>query len=1509
MAAAAGKGEKTAAQVAAEELADEETWIMAGNKRGAKGVTGTAVEKVREAIEREPGGVVGPDGLTGELTFYATGIRALPPQLFTQTKLGRLLLFNNYHLSGALPPEIGALTELTALELSGTAVSRLPVEAAKLTKLERLECYFSRAPNATVSIPAAVFEALPRECVTNFGNTHLAITGAPGGYDVVLPTALTEKAHKLTSRCVQAFLSGEVDENGNTAAQAAAEELADEETWIKAGNKRGAKGGSGTAVEKVRKTIKEQSGGTVGAGGLIGTLDLGFTGIHALPPQIFTQKNLKALQLFGNRKLSGELPPEIGALTELTKLSLGGTAVSSLPIEAAKLTKLMQLFWYNSKAPKISGAGKVRIPAAVFAALLPGCVLNFRFTHVKITGAPGGIDVVLPTALTEKGDKLTNRFVQAFLRGEIDENGNTAAQLALKELAGEETWIKAGNTLGAKGVGGKAVEIVLKAISEEPGSTVALDGLTGYLALGKAGVRALPAQLFTQTKLQGLMLDGNPELSGELPPEIGALTELRLLDLDNTGLSSLPVEAQNLTKLELLRWDDSKAFGAMVRVPAAVFAALPPDCGTLFAGTRVAITGAPGGFDVVLPTVLTEKKDKLKNRDVQEFLAAFHGSAAAARPRWLRAMVVGMADAGKSTLIRKLAGTQKTLDTLKASALGVINRRVSTFGVDVVTWETNWPVDDSAEDYITVTLYDFAGQPEYHPTHELFLAPDVLFVVVINLKTALAGDLSSIHAEAKRVEEWMRLIASRAPGARVLVVGTHADSSKVDCTALQSGFSSEMEAQSTPRTDFATAAPLGSTARSLSERLGRVLSDVMSSIARQTGLRVHTESLFIVDALHGNVGDFVAFEAAFRNKAMEIVGERDAVPASIFKMADTVGKLARKSPVLSLAGLGLHMLSVHNEFTPIVPLLLRSAGIIEHFADVPGLGDDVFLSPEWLAKMLAAIVDERRGHGACIDGIVDAATLHRLWARSKEVQNEDMRASLIRVMRAFGLLHPIDVAGERFVMPSLLSAFSAVSSRREVSTLLSRLEAAPRVFRRVYTFSVFPSGLLPRVFSRLHGVRDGKVLGWLAGLLFEMPRAGSSATGLLRAEAFKGAELVVSATHDDLISVFEKALLVVRDVIFPGLQVFREGISISVFAASSSGATEADSLGDALSSLNRGDYRTAVSHAAWRSSEDPVDRLVVDLGVPMWDPLEFEVRTESPSVVEIDVARDLEARGIQLGSGGCGTVEKRTTAPGSQVLSPGAAYALKLPNREGNESFQKEYEVFRRFGMISNHLVALMGFELGVDGGGETTVTAILMRLYDTSLDKIVAERVKSCEREDEEWFDVDGDIISWFRQVCLGIQTLHVAGVAHLDLKTENVFVLRAGVTGFVSSLAVGCNPYFISIACERLDGIVVARSGPEGLSAGPAHGRAVPISERRGRVVEHRPAEKCAGRVSLAPLRVGSGACGPPHKDGRGSDKADSGAAENGSRHTKEKRRGSAPASQVKQIEIYFPRAGTAS
>ena len=79
------------------------------------------------------------------------------------------------------------------------------------------------------------------------------------------------------------------------------------------------------------------------------------------------------------------------------------------------------------------------------------------------------------------------------------------------------------------------------------------DGRVTYLVLDGNGLSGeIPPELGSLSNLSWLMLNGNG-LSGEIPPELGSLSNLKVLRLDNTYLSGeIPEELGNLSNLEHL---------------------------------------------------------------------------------------------------------------------------------------------------------------------------------------------------------------------------------------------------------------------------------------------------------------------------------------------------------------------------------------------------------------------------------------------------------------------------------------------------------------------------------------------------------------------------------------------------------------------------------------------------------------------------------------------------------------------------------------------------------------------------------------------------------------------------------------------------------------------------------------------------------------------------------------------------------------------------------------------
>ena len=88
---------------------------------------------------------------------------------------------------------------------------------------------------------------------------------------------------------------------------------------------------------------------------------------------------------------------------------------------------------------------------------------------------------------------------------------------------------------------------------EIPSELGNLTELTNLILSANQLTGTIPAGLGNLTNLQGLGLNNN-QLSGEIPPSLGSLTNLRGLSLRDNQLSGdIPTELGNLTSLELLR--------------------------------------------------------------------------------------------------------------------------------------------------------------------------------------------------------------------------------------------------------------------------------------------------------------------------------------------------------------------------------------------------------------------------------------------------------------------------------------------------------------------------------------------------------------------------------------------------------------------------------------------------------------------------------------------------------------------------------------------------------------------------------------------------------------------------------------------------------------------------------------------------------------------------------------------------------------------------------------------
>ena len=239
-----------------------------------------------------------------------------------------------------------------------------------------------------------------------------------------------------------------------------------------------------------------------------------------IPPEIGSLTQLTELRLNNNR-LEGEIPPEIGNLTELTDLRLGRNLLRGrIPPEISNLTELTELRLNNNR---LEG----EIPPEI------GNLTELEGLYLFSNRLSGQIPAELGRLSRLDRLILTTNVLEGSIPPEL---GNLAQ---LTELRLEE------NKLSGP------VPVELSRLSRLVHLRLHTNRLSG----------TIPPELGELAELKYLRLNRNG-LRGEIPPELSNLAELLFLDLTGNSLSgSLPPELSRLTQLSVLRINDNDLSG------------------------------------------------------------------------------------------------------------------------------------------------------------------------------------------------------------------------------------------------------------------------------------------------------------------------------------------------------------------------------------------------------------------------------------------------------------------------------------------------------------------------------------------------------------------------------------------------------------------------------------------------------------------------------------------------------------------------------------------------------------------------------------------------------------------------------------------------------------------------------------------------------------------------------------------------------------------------------------
>lgn len=472
----------------------------------------------------------------------------------------------------------------------------------------------------------------------------------------------------------------------------------------------------------------------------------------------------------------------------------------------------------------------------------------------------------------------------------------------------------------------------------------------------------LPAGIGALAHLTRLLLNDN-QLTA-LPPEIGWLASLVTLHLENNQLEDLPPEIGHLAGLHRLYLDGNRLTG------------LPPDIAELTELTKLHLRD---NQITALPAGLARQLDKSLDLDVTGnplpgHLNRYVADGAASLAAYLRTrgspderfeakvMLLGEGYVGKTSLAAALRG-----EAFQA-------RRPPTPGIAVS--EVDVPHPDRPDSVMTLRLWDFGGQDHYLITHQLFISPRAIYLLVWNMRAGWAA--ANIPARLRTIA--LRIGDAATDGSvRVLTVGTHRDESEGPSGADYAALDADFPGMLAGHLEVDNSSPADA------DRL-------RAAIAREATRLPHLDPAAPMSAAWTEWAD------ACRD--IEQLARTDPwISFDRFEQACVRSGVPARD-VRALAG------------------LLHDLGRIVYYGDDAELADIVVLDPQWLTRAVSRVLTDRPTREA--GGVLEYTRLGEIWPVSGYARGQ--RPYLLRLLEKFSISYRLDTDQGRSFIPQLAPA-------------------------------------------------------------------------------------------------------------------------------------------------------------------------------------------------------------------------------------------------------------------------------------------------------------------------------------------------------------------------------------------------------------------------------------------------------------------------------------------------------
>ena len=258
------------------------------------------------------------------------------------------------------------------------------------------------------------------------------------------------------------------------------------------------------------------------------------------------------------------------------------------------------------------------------------------------------------------------------------------------------------------------------------------------LDVSRNKLRFLP-DCFEDLDYHLIMLVLNSNKLCNLPNSIYYLTNLEILDIRNNEITHIPEGLGNLYKLQSLELSSNSLINL-------------PNLSSIANIESITLANNPLNLpNEMIPIPSQEYQISIRQRTLAFLRQLWQGSRTLNEAK---VILVGQGDVGKTSLVNRLI--EDRFDPNEGKTNGIVIKQ----------WQIQ-PHDAP----IQLNLWDFGGQEIMHATHQFFLTKRSVYLLVLDARQ---------DERANRVEYWLKIIASVASDAPVIIVGNQSDQHPLD---------------------------------------------------------------------------------------------------------------------------------------------------------------------------------------------------------------------------------------------------------------------------------------------------------------------------------------------------------------------------------------------------------------------------------------------------------------------------------------------------------------------------------------------------------------------------------------------------------------------------------------------------------------------------------------------------------------------------------------------------------